>query len=240
MLKQNKRHETRQSQIRNGTIHGYYIHSCPPPGVTGSREAKPEMHTQGTSCLWDFCVEQVQNHSPVHVSFIRPVTIYKGKTHSSSFAVLILFLFCFFFLLFRSLLVCPRAGANTALESFTFYFSLYFYSPTPPKKESNQMILDAMAPISTMKIAAWVKETHVREITGCIVLCFLCLCNSVQPNLCTWRQETNTRTQQVTPSNGKILTAVIIPLYCGCQEFPLQIQCQHPVPQSRLHKGLLQ
>lgn len=37
------------------------------------------------------------------------------------------------------------------------------------------MIQDAMAPISTVKIAVWVKETHVREITGCIVLCFMSL-----------------------------------------------------------------
>lgn len=102
-VKTKQGHETRQSQIRNGTIHGYYIHSCPPPRVTGSREAKPEMHTQGdfmslrllcrassepftSPCLLHLIGHYLQRQNPI-----------------SSFAVLFFILiFCFFAFLLPS------------------------------------------------------------------------------------------------------------------------------------------
>lgn len=74
----------------------------------------------------------------------------KAKPNFFFCRLILFFILIFSFLLFCCLLVCPIAGANTAVESFTFSF--FFFTVYPPQKKSNQMILDAMAPISTIKI----------------------------------------------------------------------------------------
>lgn len=78
--------EIKQSQIMNGTIHGYYIHSTPPllpppSAVKWLREAKTNLKCSqmgGLHVSETFQSLQVQKHSTVRVSFIWSFwTIYK-------------------------------------------------------------------------------------------------------------------------------------------------------------------
>lgn len=161
----------------NQTIRNYkwynprFLHSFKSPverfWVARLREAKPEMCTLGTSCLWDF-------HLPSSERFTSPLLWSMDPSSCRSWVSPHIYYlqrhnpFFFSFSTRHRHLVYPIAGANIALDWFLLEFFLQI--------TSNQMLTGVVAPISTVKTAArdsWKWKQQISEKTLDVLCCVI-------------------------------------------------------------------